>query len=465
MNFIKFISEKFAVFLLLLFCFSFDLYSQDYHLTDYSKSSFFLGQFDLNRNDVSDLWGYYDAATGKEYALVGYGLFNTPPNAGLSIIDVTDPANPFEVANLNQVPGFDVKVWQHYVYTVNGNDNPGAIIDILKPEQPEIVGAIDGAHNIFIDDYGLLYLECPGLRIYDLNQDPLSPVLIFSDNDNDNACHDASVIGNRLYDFHGYAGTNIYQIDRDSLSFELIGSVTDPLVIYHHSGWPTEDGKFLFICDELADISSVPADITIWDISNVNQPQKVAEIADPNATVHNIYIVKKFAYVSYYNAGFKIYDVSDPRKPVLAGEYDTNPGISGPGFSGAFGVYPFAGSEIIYVSDVNNGLFLFSSLATDIVIVPAEIPQQFELFHNFPNPFNHTTKIHFFLNLPSQVLISIYNVHGQLVNKFKRSYNKGYQFVNWNGTDQNGNKTANGIYIYTLQSDNFLQSKTMIKLR
>ena len=465
MNFIKFIAAKFTVFILVLFCFSPDLFSQEYHITNYSKSGFLLGQFDLNRNDVTDLWGYYDAATGKEYALVGYGLFKTPPNAGLSIIDVTDPVNPAEVANLNQVPGFDVKVWQHYVYTVNGNDNPGAIIDIANPADPQIVGTISGAHNIFIDDYGLLYLECPGLRIYDLNQDPLSPVLIFNDNDTDNACHDAAVIGDRIYDFHGTAGTNIYQIDRDSLSFELIGTITDPLVIYHHSGWPTQDGKFLFICDELADIRSVPADITVWDISDVKKPKKVAEIADPNATVHNLYIVNNFAYVSYYNAGFKIYDVSDPRRPVLIGGFDTNPGISGPGFSGAFGVYPFARSEIIYVSDRQNGLFLFSSSATDIAIIPPEIPKQFELFDNFPNPFNQDTKIQFFLNHPMEVTISIYNVHGRLVNKFKRSFNEGNQSVNWNGLDQHGNITANGIYIYTVKSDNFLQSKTMIKLR
>jgi len=42
------------------------------------------------RNDVTDVWGYYDEVSHREFALIGYGIFTGPPNSGLKIIDVTD---------------------------------------------------------------------------------------------------------------------------------------------------------------------------------------------------------------------------------------------------------------------------------------------------------------------------------------------------------------------------------------
>ena len=58
------------------------------------------------------------------------------------------------------------------------------------------------AHNIFIDDAGYMYLEFPGLRIYDLNPDPTNPTFLWSKFSNSG--HDATVVGNRLYDFRRY---------------------------------------------------------------------------------------------------------------------------------------------------------------------------------------------------------------------------------------------------------------------
>ncbi|MCH6559207.1 sodium:calcium exchanger, partial [candidate division KSB1 bacterium] len=130
-------------------------------------------------------------------------------------------------------------------------------------------------------------------------------------------------------------------------------------ISFHHSGWPTEDGNFLFICNELA-IKGDP-DLTVWDIRDLNNPQFVTEIDDEEDNIHNLYIIGGFAYTSYYNAGFRIYDVSDPTDLKLVGEFDTSPDTDSGGlFQGAFGVYPFAPSGNIYVTDVTDGLFIFS---------------------------------------------------------------------------------------------------------
>lgn len=306
---------------------------------------------------VSDVWGYVDAATGAEYALVG-AINPAQESQALFIVEASDPRNPALVATV-AVPGFDIKVWRNYAYTVTGGPDRGAqpegrIIDLSDPANPQIVGAFPSAHNLFIDDRGFMYLEFPGLRIFDLNVDPLNPQLVW--NDQPQQGHDAAVIGDRLYDFHGTDGTFIYDVSNRAAPVRL-GLIRAPDIRYHHSGWPTEDERFLFICDELA--GPLNNDITVWDISAPADPVRVAALADTSATVHNLYIRDELAFVSYYSAGFRLYDVSDPTAPRLVDEYDTAPEVSGLGFDGAWGVYPFTPSGAIYVSDRTNGLFIF----------------------------------------------------------------------------------------------------------
>ncbi len=300
--------------------------------------------------NLTDVWGYVDLATGKEYALVGFGS----RNGGVHIVDVSNAKQPARVATVNNIAGFDVKVWQHYFYTVNGGSSgTGAIVDIADPANPQVVGSFSSAHNIFITDNGTMFMEFPGLRIMDLNADPLNPKQIWRGGSEG---HDATVVGNRLYDFHGSRGTNIYDISSPS-SPQLRGSISAPTVIYHHSGWPTKDGNYLLLCDEGA--RHPTNDITMWDIHDPGNPELVDSYQDSTAIVHNLYIIDELAFVSYYNSGFRLFDVSQPGEMTLMDEFDTTP-ATGEVFGGAFGVYPFAPSGFIYVSDSKEGLFIFS---------------------------------------------------------------------------------------------------------
>ena len=312
-----------------------------------------MSQFDPGAGQVaySDVWGYSDNATGQEYALIG-----SLSGELIYVVDATDPAAP-AVASMIPVPSFDFKTRGQYLYTVTGGGDGGAklgrIVDLSDPTAPAVVGAFPSSHNLTIDASGFMYLESPGLRIYDLNADPLNPSLVWQDNSV--AGHDATVVGDRLYDFHGNSAS-IYDVSQRAMP-QLLSSVAHPAINYYHSGWPTSDGRFLLVTDELS--SGPAADITIWDIAQVDDPVLVSSIRDFQSTVHNVMIVGQFAFVSYYAAGFRVYDLSDPTQPALAFEYDTSP-PSGEGWHGAFGVYPLAPSGNIYVSDMQNGLHIFS---------------------------------------------------------------------------------------------------------
>ncbi|MBW8051878.1 MAG: choice-of-anchor B family protein [Cytophagales bacterium] len=367
-----------------------------------------LGQLNLPGMSY-DVWGYIDTSSGKEYAIVG--------NNGLTIIDVSDPVNPVQVANLNTVPDFDIKVWSNYAYCVTGGSGTAYIVNIADPANPAIVNTFPSSHNIFIDDNGYMYAEYPGLIIYDLNPDPVNPVMIWTDSTTGG--HDASVIGNRLFDFHGNTGTYIYDICNPANPV-LLGSITDSAIQYHHHGWPSKDGNYLYICDELA-VAPSP-DITIWDISNPATPVKVGSFSDIDATVHNLFVIGDYAYASYYTAGLRVFDLTDPTSPTIADEYDTSP-LSGESFGGAFGVYPFALNNKIFVLDVDSGLFIFN--VTDTIIMPTGIDQysilstQDNQLEVYPNP----NKGKFFVTITNKKfqqnrgihLIRVLSITGQLL--------------------------------------------------
>ena len=402
----------------------------------------------------TDVWGYEDSVSGKEYAILGDAA-----GGGITIVDVSDPDTPQQIANVSTVPGFDLKIWDHFVYTVNGGGfGDGNIINISDPANPVVVGTFPSSHNIFISDNGQLYAESPGARIYNLVQDPLHPNQIWSDSTSGG--HDATVVGDLFYDFHGTAGTFIYDVSHPGTP-QLLGSIQDPAISYHHSGSPTEDGNYLLICDELA--THPQADITVWDISNLSNPQKVDEYADANAIVHNLYIVGNYAFVAYYTAGIRVFDISDPTNIQMVAEFDTD-AATGETFSGAFGVYPFTTSGNIYINDWHNGLFVFSFEPPWTAIDEPgqiDIPQEFYLAQNFPNPFNPATQIRYDLPQQSHVRLTIYNLLGQelvtLVNKEHEAGSYQAQF--------DGEGLASGVYLYRIQAGDFVDTKRLLLLK
>ncbi len=312
-----------------------------------------LSQIDPGAGQVSysDVWGYSDRARGREYAIIG-----ALDRELIYIIDVTDPTAP-SVASLLPVPSFDFKVRGQYLYSVTGGGDGGAnlarIVDLSDPTAPRVVGAFPSSHNLTIDDRGYMYLEAPGLRILDLNADPLHPSLLWEDGSGSG--HDATVVGDRLYDFHG-DGTRIFDVSQRAAP-QLLSRVSLPTIGYHHNGWPSSDGNYLYVTDEFS--KGTNADVTIWDIAQVDDPILVSSIGHPQATVHNVIIVGQTAYMSYYGAGFRVYDLADPAAPSLAFDFDTS-ARDGEGWHGAFGVYPFAPSGLVYLSDISTGLHVFS---------------------------------------------------------------------------------------------------------
>ena len=93
-------------------------------------------------------------------------------------------------------------------------------------------------------------------------------------------------------------------------------------------------------------------------------------------------------------------------------------------------------------------------------------PSTTELLSNYPNPFNPTTTIAFQLHRESKVRLKIYNSSGEKIKSLKFGHqNHGTYTLQWDGTNDKGQRVASGIYICRLEVNNKFETKKMCLLR
>lgn len=93
-------------------------------------------------------------------------------------------------------------------------------------------------------------------------------------------------------------------------------------------------------------------------------------------------------------------------------------------------------------------------------------PVFFNLYQNFPNPFNSSTNIKYELFKSGRVKIAIINSKGEEVRSIiNRYHHVGEYLVQWDGMDNQGINMASGIYFYKIISDRRIKTKKMIYLK
>lgn len=91
---------------------------------------------------------------------------------------------------------------------------------------------------------------------------------------------------------------------------------------------------------------------------------------------------------------------------------------------------------------------------------------KFKLYDNYPNPFNPTTAIEFVISEREFVTITVFDMLG---NKIKTLISKtmepGIKSVNWDSKDSSDRIVSSGLYFYSIQAGDFIQTKKMMLLR
>ena len=105
--------------------------------------------------------------------------------------------------------------------------------------------------------------------------------------------------------------------------------------------------------------------------------------------------------------------------------------------------------------------FHSSQSQTSIATSLSTFPKQFILYQNFPNPFNPTTTIKYYLPINYYVTLNIYNIFGEKVVTLVN----GLQSAGEHSVIFDGRKLSSGVYLYQLISGNFKQIRKLVLLK
>ncbi len=341
---------------------------------------------------VSDLWGWTDPETGREYALVGR-------TAGAALVDVTQASAPVFVGLVPANPSGarDLKVYRdHLFFTGDGAGEHGLVVfDLtrLRDGSPSdgvftadtVYRGIASAHNLVLDPgSGFAFPvgasgggeTCGGgLHMVDVRT-PKNPTFAgcFTDTEGliwQGRTHDAQCViysgpdtdhqGKEICFASNETAIRIVDVS-DKTMPTPIGVATYPGRAYVHQGWLSEDQRYFYMNDELDELVGTTSKTRtyIWDVAELDDPILVSTVDGPDgSTDHNLYVKGDRMYQANYQAGFRVYDLTDPENPEEIGYFDTTPYEGNPpGFIGAWTAYPFFDSGTVIVSSMHEGLFL-----------------------------------------------------------------------------------------------------------
>ena len=94
------------------------------------------------------------------------------------------------------------------------------------------------------------------------------------------------------------------------------------------------------------------------------------------------------------------------------------------------------------------------------------VPTEFALDQNFPNPFNPSTHIRFTIPDAGNVKLSVYDILGQEICVAHDGFlSAGRHTVLWDGRNTSGETSPSGVYFYKLTQGNHQEVRKLILLR
>jgi flagellar hook assembly protein FlgD len=109
---------------------------------------------------------------------------------------------------------------------------------------------------------------------------------------------------------------------------------------------------------------------------------------------------------------------------------------------------------------------LFAVRFADVLTAAPAQPLAVSLGQNVPNPFNPSTTIHYTVDSPSRVVITVDAAGGQLVRRLDEGARAaGSYSARWNGEDNDGHAVASGVYFYRLEGAPGAAARKMVLIR
>ena len=332
----------------------------------------------------NDLWGWSDAQTGKEYALMGM-------TNGTAFVDISDPQNPVFLGRLptetRNSAWRDIKVYRDHAYIVA--DNAGAhgmqVFNLTRlrgmsgPSAWSTDALYDGfgpSHNLAINEatgfaFAVSTDTCgAGLHMIDIStpNNPLFAGCHDTSRTHDTQCvvyqgPDAEHRGKEICFSSNESHVEVVDVTDKSSPLSLSSS-NYPQRAYVHQGWVTEDHRYFLLGDELDETNfNLTTRTHVFDVSDLDSPDHLyAHDLGTQATDHNLYVQGNRVFEANYTSGLRVLEFGDlaTRDIREIAFFDTLPSRSARSLQGAWSVYPYLPSGTLIVSDIRNGLFVLS---------------------------------------------------------------------------------------------------------
>lgn len=393
--------------------------------------------------DVSDIYNpvyvYQISTPGATEYLVAEDDLVYLSNHGLRIIDVSNPSDLRITGEFETIWGTD-KIFKkdNLIFLIDGNISALRVLSVEFANNPIEISQIKPNVNLIIsiaayENY--IYLaKGDSLDVWDITS-PYFPVYVTT-LALEGYCHELLVKDCLLISCQDPGGVMIYNLS-DPANPNLISSVdTQPVVIQL-----AEQDHYI--------IGGTPNGFKIIDLSDPYSPNEILHY--PSQYTYDLKVLNNFLYVAHADDGIRIFDLDNITSPQEVGYYNT-PGVA----------WSIDGeADRIYIADARYGMSIVRNmLLTGIREIKTQ-PSYFELFQNFPNPFNSLTHIRYSISKSGTVLLKVFDILGNEVVKLVDNYQNAGEY----DVIFQGDKLASGIYLYRLTTGSFSSIKKLILLK
>ena len=133
----------------------------------------------------------------------------------------------------------------------------------------------------------------------------------------------------------------------------------------------------------------------------------------------------------------------------------------------------FESTDTLMFNLITDAVNMLPQLAPDGNYCPSNVEikkktnlTSFQIYFNYPNPFNPITTLHYDLPEDKMVNITIYDIMGNVVRNLLQSKQlAGNKSIQWNATNDKNETVSAGIYLYTIDLGNFRKTKKMLLLK
>ncbi|MBZ5721317.1 MAG: hypothetical protein LAO03_13140 [Acidobacteriia bacterium] len=297
--------------------------------------------YDITNPSAPVLASYYAPSNSLDMEDIkvanGIGYFASNMGFGLHIVNVSDPTNPQLLSTITSANGgYDnthkIAVWNNFVFIPQNLVAPAIIkvFDVSNPSLPVLKTTFTATDPMWVNDITIQDNGAGSVRLYTA----------------------------------GWGGKcDIWDITNIATQAPvLLGSFSAG--IDGSSSSATANGNYLAYTRKTTDGTS---EVKIYNISNpanvtVASTLTMTALGIDAVAPHDPKIMGNLLYVSWFQAGTLIFDITNPASPVLIGSYDTWPGAVTPTqLSGNWGVYPYLGQDRVLLSDRNTGLYIIDA--------------------------------------------------------------------------------------------------------